>query len=86
MRLVSFKYSSETTSYFTRKEFERIGGTQTIKTNARVVTATNRNLQEMVDNKEFREDLYYRLNVFPIKLPPLRERGKDIEKLSLFFS
>lgn len=67
------------------KEFERIGGTQTIKTNARVVTATNRNLQEMVENKTFREDLYYRLNVFPIQIPPLRERGQDIEKIAQFF-
>ena len=67
------------------KEFERIGGTQTIKTNARVVTATNRNLKEMMENKTFREDLYYRLNVFPIPVPPLRERGDDIEKIAQHF-
>ena len=63
------------------QEFERVGGTKTIKTNVRLVAATNRNLEEMVKKGEFREDLYYRLNVIPINLPPLRERYEDIKLL-----
>ena len=62
-------------------EIERVGGTSTIKVNVRVVTATHRDLRTMVDNGEFREDLFYRLNVFPISLPPLRERIEDIPVL-----
>lgn len=60
------------------KEFERVGGNELIKTDIRIISATNRNLKEAVKNKEFREDLYYRLNSFPIYLPPLRERKGDI--------
>ena len=67
------------------REFERVGGNKTIKVNVRLVAATNRNLEEMVQNGEFREDLYYRLNVIPIDLPPLRERGGDITQLVEFF-
>lgn len=63
------------------KEFERVGGTKTIKTNVRLVAATNRNLEEMVKKGEFREDLFYRLNVIPINLPPLRDRYEDIQLL-----
>jgi len=63
------------------QEFERVGGTKTIKTNVRLVAATNRNLEEMVKNGEFREDLFYRLNVIPINLPPLRERYEDVKLL-----
>ena len=58
------------------RKFERVGGTQTLRCNARVLAATNRDLDEAVQDGEFRSDLYYRLNVFPIHLPPLRERGK----------
>lgn len=61
-----------------QKEFERVGGTEIIKTDVRILSATNRDLKEAVDNKEFREDLYYRLNSFPIVIPPLRERRGDI--------
>ncbi len=61
------------------QEFERVGGTKTIKTNVRLVAATNRNLEEMVKNGEFREDLFYRLNVIPVYLPPLRERYEDVK-------
>ncbi|WP_041959545.1 sigma 54-interacting transcriptional regulator [Sulfurospirillum arsenophilum] len=67
------------------REFERVGGSKTVKVNVRLVAATNRNLEEMVKNGSFREDLYYRLNVIPIDLPPLRERGDDIALLVNFF-
>ena len=64
-----------------RKEFERIGSNQTIKLDARFIAATNRDLQEMVREGTFREDLYYRLNVIPMTVPPLRERKEDIPAL-----
>ena len=67
------------------REFERLGGTQTIKTNIRLITATNKNLEEAIAKGEFREDLYYRLNVFTIFLPPLRERRSDILLLAEHF-
>ncbi len=63
------------------KEIERVGGHQTIKTDVRIITATNRNLLTEVDSGGFRIDLFYRLNVFPINLPPLRERAEDIPLL-----
>jgi transcriptional regulator with PAS, ATPase and Fis domain len=63
------------------REFERVGGNEVLKTDVRVVAATNRNLKEMVERDEFREDLYYRLNVVPIVLPSLRERKDDIPLL-----
>ena len=67
------------------KEFERLGGTQTIPVNVRLVAATNRDLTKMVAEKEFRSDLYYRLRVFPITIPPLRERREDIPLLVNYF-
>jgi len=67
------------------REFERVGGTQTIKVDVRVITATNRDLEEMIEQGTFRQDLYYRLNVFPIHLPPLRERKTDILLLADHF-
>lgn len=67
------------------KEFERVGGNEVIKTNVRILSATNRDLKDAVDNKEFREDLYYRLNSFPITIPPLRERRGDIVVLINYF-
>jgi transcriptional regulator with GAF, ATPase, and Fis domain len=67
------------------QEFERLGSTQTHKVNVRLVAATNRDLKEMVKCCEFRSDLYYRLNVFPILLPPLRERPEDIPALVTHF-
>lgn len=67
------------------REFERVGGSKTVKVNVRLVAATNRNLEAMVKEGIFREDLYYRLNVIPIDLPALRERGDDIILLVNFF-
>jgi Nif-specific regulatory protein len=67
------------------KEFERVGGHKSIKTDVRVIAATNKNLEEAVEQGHFREDLYYRLNVFPIYMPPLRERKTDILLLADHF-
>jgi len=67
------------------REFERVGGTHTIKSDVRIMAATNKNLEEAVEKGEFRDDLYYRLNVFPIYMPPLRERKTDILLLADFF-
>ena len=61
-----------------QKEFERVGGNETIKTDVRIISATNRDLKTAVENKQFREDLYYRLSSFPIHIPPLRERKGDV--------
>ena len=66
-------------------EFERLGGTRTLRVDVRVIAATNRNLPQMVANGQFREDLYYRLNVVSIEMPPLRERKDDIQQLATFF-
>ena len=66
-------------------EVKRIGSSKTIKADVRIIAATNRNLTKMVDEKTFREDLYYRLNVIPVNIPPLRERPEDIEALSEHF-
>src|SRR5712691_930833 len=65
--------------------FERIGGLETIRVDTSVVTATNRNLQDLVWQREFREDLFFRLSVFPIHIPPLRERMSDVRLLAHFF-
>ena len=67
------------------REFERLGSTQTRRVNIRLIAATNRDLEKMVANREFRSDLYYRLNVFPIRIPPLRERREDISLLVSYF-
>ncbi len=67
------------------KEFERVGGTELIKTDVRILSATNRDLKQAVERKEFREDLYYRLNSFPISIPPLRQRRGDILVLAQHF-
>jgi len=63
------------------KQFERVGGSETLKTDVRIIAATNRDLKKAILDKEFREDLYYRLNVVTIELPPLRERSEDIPEL-----
>src|SRR5258708_3935839 len=67
------------------REFERLGTAVTRKVNVRLVAATNCDLEEMVANREFRSDLYYRLHVFPIRIPPLRERKEDIPQLVSYF-
>jgi formate hydrogenlyase transcriptional activator len=66
-------------------EFERLGGTQTRRVNVRIVAATSRDLSEMIEKHEFRSDLYYRLNVFPVRLPPLRDRREDVPLLVRHF-
>lgn len=66
-------------------EVKRIGSSKTLKTDVRIIAATNRDLKKMVKENTFREDLYYRLNVIPVKIPPLRERHEDIEAFSLHF-
>jgi len=68
------------------REFERLGNTQTRKVNVRLIAATNRDLEKMVASREFRSDLFYRLNVFPIRIPPLRERREDIPLLVSYFA
>jgi formate hydrogenlyase transcriptional activator len=68
------------------REFERVGGSETLRTDARVVAATNRNLEEAAAEGKFRSDLFFRLNVFPIRLPPLRERAEDIPLLAEYWA
>src|SRR5678810_473670 len=64
------------------RELERVGGNRTIKVDVRVIATTNRNLEQSVDKKEFRQDLYFRLNVVPMPVPPLRERREDVQSLA----
>ncbi|MBI1820829.1 MAG: sigma-54-dependent Fis family transcriptional regulator [Nitrospirae bacterium] len=71
--------------FLQEKEFERVGGTKTLKVDVRIIAATNRDIKQEVFEKRFREDLYYRLNVVTLKLPPLRDRKGDIESLSEHF-
>jgi len=67
------------------KELMRVGGSSTIKVNPRIIAATNKDLQKMVERNEFREDLFYRLNVIPLRIPPLRERAEDVLELADYF-
>src|SRR5271166_2666011 len=68
------------------QEFERLGSAKTIRVNVRIISATHRDLPTMIRNNQFREDLFYRLNVFPIEIPPLRERREDIRLLVNYFA
>ena len=83
------KRNSEPTTWlpstFSFWEFERLGSSRTLRSDARLIAATNRDLKEMVDQQKFRSDLYYRLNVFPIKVPALRDRKEDIPLLVRHF-
>ena len=71
--------------YLQEKSFERVGGAKKIFTNTRVIAATNKNLNEKIKEGSFREDLYFRLAVFPVTIPPLRERKEDIPSLAVYF-
>jgi len=67
------------------REFEPVGSSRSVRVDVRVIAATNRNLQDSIRSGDFRSDLFYRLNVFPIEVPPLRERGTDVAQLAMFF-
>jgi two-component system nitrogen regulation response regulator NtrX len=67
------------------QEFERVGGRQTIKVDVRIIAATNQNLEQLIETGEFRSDLFYRLNVFPLFVPPLRDHTEDIRPLAEHF-
>ena len=82
----SQKLQAELLRIIEQKEFERVGGTQTLRVDVRVITTTNRTLQREVAEGRFREDLYYRLNVVPLVLPPLREREGDVDLLCRHFA
>jgi formate hydrogenlyase transcriptional activator len=83
---ISLELQSKLLRVLQEQEFERLGSTRTLKVNVRVVAATNQDLSDMVEKKEFRNDLYYRLNVFPLMTPPLRERREDIPVLVRYFA
>ncbi|PCI23975.1 MAG: hypothetical protein COB67_12185 [SAR324 cluster bacterium] len=82
---MSLKTQAKILRVLQEQRFERIGGTEMIEVDVRIITASNKNLQEEIQAGNFREDLYYRLNVIPIDLPPLRERKEDIPILVEFF-
>ena len=81
---VSLNIQAKLLRVLQEKKYERVGGTRTLTTEARIVAATNKNLEEMIQNEQFREDLYYRLNVIEIRVPPLKERREDIPLLVEF--
>lgn len=82
---ISLHLQSKLLRVLQEKEFERVGGNKTLKVDVRVIATTNRNLFQAVECGEFREDLFYRLNVFPVHVPPLRERGDDVLLLAEVF-
>ncbi|RKI99642.1 Fis family transcriptional regulator, partial [Butyricicoccus sp. 1XD8-22] len=80
-----FSIQSKMLEILQSSTFRRVGGTENIKVDIRIIAATNKNLKQMVEENQFRQDLYYRLNVVPIHIPPLRERREDIPSLVTFF-
>lgn len=82
---MSLKTQAKILRILQEREFERVGGSQTIRVDVRVIAATNKNMEEEIAAGRFREDLYYRLNVFPLRLPPLKKRGQDILLLAGLF-
>ena len=82
---MSLKAQSKTLRILQEQKFERVGGARTIHVNVRIISATNKNLMREIDEGNFREDLFYRLNVVPISVPPLRERVEDIPELISIF-
>lgn len=82
---ISIEMQAKLLRVLQESEFERVGGNKTIKVNARIIATTNRKLKKEVADGKFREDLYYRLNVFPVHIPPLRERSEDIIELAEHF-
>jgi len=82
---ISFEIQPKLLRALQEREFERLGSTNTRKVNVRLIAATNRDLEKMVADREFRSDLYYRLHVFPIRIPPLRDRREDIPLLVSYF-
>jgi DNA-binding NtrC family response regulator len=82
---VSLAVQSKLLRVLQEREFERVGGLETIAVDVRVIAATHRNLEEMIRKGEFREDLYFRLSVFPLEIPPLRKRKEDLPDLARFF-
>jgi DNA-binding NtrC family response regulator len=82
---LSLEAQAKVLRFLQEREFERVGGNETIRSDVRVIGATNKELNKLVEKEEFREDLYYRIKVFPLKLPPLRERRGDILPLAQHF-
>jgi Nif-specific regulatory protein len=82
---ISLRVQTKLLRVIEERQFERVGATETLQVDVRLIAATNRDLERAVQEGQFREDLYYRLNVVPIEIPPLRERGDDIDLLLNFF-
>ena len=82
---MSLKTQAKILRVLQEQEFERVGGTKTLKTDIRIIVATNKELEKLIEQEKFREDLYYRLSVIPIHLPPLRERAQDVLLLTEYF-